>query len=117
MAAVDPIGDAGRASITERLPCPLECTGIRSSRRRRGDISRRIAGICLQELNAILHLPRREDLGNQHRASDEQPDGRIGGREQDACVGHSSGVQAQMIGIGGNQNPAVRVCKREQRGV
>ena len=65
----------------------------------------------------ILHLLRREDLGNQHRASYEQPDGRIGRREQDAGVRYSSGVQAQVIGIGGDQDPAVcfRKCRATAR--
>ena len=82
--------------------------------------SRRIAAlpsVDLQKLDAILHLLRREDLGNQHRASNEQPDGRIGGHEQDAGVRHSSAVKAQMIGVDGDQYPAVCFCKREQRGV
>ena len=69
-----------------------------------------------QELDAICHLLRGEDLGNQHRASNEQTDG-IGWREQDAGVRHSSGVQAQMIGIGGDQDPGVCFRKHEQRGV
>jgi hypothetical protein len=74
-------------------------------------------GVALQELDVIHHLLRREDLGDQHRGSDEQPDARVGSREQYACVRHSRGVQTQMIGIGGDQDPAVCFCKREQRGV
>jgi hypothetical protein len=73
--------------------------------------------VDLQELDVILHLLRREDLGNQHRASYEQPDGRIGRRGQDAGVSHSCGVLSQMIGIGGDQDPAVCFRKREQRRV
>ena len=65
----------------------------------------------------ILHLLCREELGNQHRASNEQTNDRIRRREQDAGVRDSSGVQPQMIGIGGDQDPAMCFSKREQRNV
>jgi hypothetical protein len=83
----------------------------------RFETTRPFTAVGLQELDAIHHLLRREDLGNQHRASDEQPDGRIGRREQDARVRHSGGVQAQVIGIGGDQDLPVCRCEGEQAGV
>lgn len=76
-----------------------------------------VLSVELQELDVIHHLLRGEDFGYQHRASDQQADGRIGRRKQDAGVSYSIGVQAQVIGIGGDQDPAACLRKREQRGV
>jgi hypothetical protein len=81
------------------------------------ETNRSMLSVELQELDVVCHLLRREDLGNQHRAADDQPDACIGRREHDAGVRHSSGVQAQMIGIGSDQDPAMCCCKREQRTV
>jgi hypothetical protein len=49
--------------------------------------------------------------------SNEQRNRRLGGREQDACVGHSGRVQAQMVGVGGDQHPAVGRGECEQPGI
>jgi hypothetical protein len=35
-------------------------------------------------------------------------DAGIGRCEEDACVGNSSGVQSQMIGVGGDQDPSLK---------
>ena len=71
----------------------------------------------LQELSAIQHLLCGQDLSNQHRASDDEPNDRVGRCEQDACVGNSSSVESQMIGIGSDQDPAFRPGKGEERSV
>lgn len=65
----------------------------------------------------VDHLVRGEHLRNQHRASDEEPDARIARREQDACVGHSSVVQSQMIGVGGDQDRALRRREGKERSI
>jgi hypothetical protein len=95
------------------LVSPINPTG----RERHYHIEADCPPVELQKLDTIYHLLGRKNLGDQHRASDEQPDGRIGRREQDACVRHSRAVQPEMIGIGCDQDSPVRFCKREQCGI
>jgi hypothetical protein len=40
-----------------------------------------------------------------------------GGANRDARVGHPSGVRAQVIGVGGDQDPALGPGEREERRV
>lgn len=69
----------------------------------------------LQELHAVHHLFRAEDLGNQHRASDEGSNRRTRRHQQNACVRSTSSVQTQMIGVRGDQDPAVGPREGEER--
>ena len=71
----------------------------------------------LQKLHAIQHLLRDENLSDQHRASNEEPNARLGWREEDAGVRDFSGVQSQMIGVCGNQHSALHRRHSEERGV
>jgi len=66
----------------------------------RGYLARhsREAPLRLQKLHAIHHLLGDKNLSNQHRASDEEPNGRIRRREQEAWARRSESRPVRRSG-------------------
>jgi len=71
----------------------------------------------LQELNTAQHFVRAKDISNQHGASDEQSDRCFGRREQDAGMTHPRCVQPEVVGIGGDQDSALRPSEGKKSSV